>query len=67
MTEYYRFKWSVAARQSLVVGDRLGMLPWSWYASLAVGVGFACGIANTLAIMRGSERLVGQGNPVSSG
>ena len=44
-------------------GDRASLhrsllLAWDWRASLALGVGFACGIANTLAIMRGSERLV---------
>jgi hypothetical protein len=68
MKAYYRLKWSVAAycaTAGLVV--TLLVLPWSRYASLAVGVGFACGIANTLAIMRGSERLTQTGNPVAFG
>ncbi len=68
MTEYYRFKWSVARKSALVgLVIALALLPWSWYASLAVGVGFACGLANTLAIMRGSERLVGAGSPMFFG
>ena len=68
MTQYYRFKWSVA-RRSAIAGIVLALLvlPWSWYASLAIGLGFALGIANTLAIMRGSERLAETGNPVFFG
>jgi hypothetical protein len=56
---YYRFKWSGAVASAAVglVASVL-LLPWSRPAALELGVGFACGIANTLAIMRGSERLV---------
>jgi hypothetical protein len=68
MTRYYRFKWSVASRCAVIGGVlALLVLPWSRYGSLAVGLGFACGIANTLAIMRGSERLAEAGNPVFFG
>jgi hypothetical protein len=59
MRAYYRLKWSVAGRCAAIgVVSSLLLLAWSWHASLALGVGFACGIANTLFIMRGSERLV---------
>ncbi len=68
MKSYYRLKWSVAAKATVLGAvASLALLPLSRYASLAVGVGFACGIANTLAIMRGSERLVETGNPVFFG
>jgi hypothetical protein len=68
MKEYYRLKWSIAGKSTGVgVVAALLLLPWSWQASLALAVGFACGIANTLAIMRGSERLVEAGNPVFFG
>jgi hypothetical protein len=68
MTQYYRLKWSVA-RKCAVVGTLLALLllPWNRYASLAVGLGFACGIANTLAIMHGSERLAQSGSAVFFG
>ena len=63
MKGYYRLKWSVAAKAAVVGAvASLALLPLSWQASLALGVGFACGIANTLAIMRGSERLVEKRN-----
>jgi hypothetical protein len=65
---YYRLKWSVAAKCATVgLVSSLLLLTWSWQASVALGVGFACGIANTLAIMRGSERLVETRNPVLFG
>lgn len=68
MTQYYRFKWSIARRSAAFGGIvALLLLPWSRYASLAVGLGFACGIANTLAIMRGTERLARSGNTVFFG
>ncbi len=68
MKSYYRLKWSGAARSAVIgVVASTMLLPWSWQASLALAVGFACGIANTLAIMRGSERLVQTGNPVFFG
>jgi hypothetical protein len=68
MREYYRLKWSIAAKSGAVaVVASLLMLPWSEAAALALAVGFACGIANTLAIMHGSERLVGAGNPIFFG
>ncbi len=68
MNRYYRFKWSIAAK-SAAIGAVMAvlLLTWSWQASLALGLGFACGIANTLAIMRGSERLAQTGNPVFFG
>jgi len=65
---YYRLKWSVARSCALIgVLAALAVLPWSRYGSLALGVGFFCGIANTLAIMRGSERLAETGSPLSFG
>jgi hypothetical protein len=68
MKAYYRLKWSVAGR-SAVIGAVVSLLlvVWDWRASLALGVGFACGIANTLAIMKGSERLVQTRNPLFFG
>jgi hypothetical protein len=59
MNAYYRLKWSVAgatAAGGLVAA--LVLAAWNRDAGLALGVGFVCGIANTLAIMRGTERLV---------
>jgi hypothetical protein len=68
MRVYYKLKWAVAAKSAVVgIVASLGLLAWSWHASLALGVGFACGIANTLAIMSGTERLVERGNPVFFG
>jgi hypothetical protein len=68
MRAYYRLKWSVAGRCTAIgAAASLLLLAFSWQASLALAVGFACGIANTLAIMRGSERLVDSGNPVVFG
>jgi hypothetical protein len=68
MKAYYRFKWSVAAKSGLIGAiASVVLLVWSWQAGLALAVGFACGIANTLAIMRGSERLVETSNPVFFG
>ena len=68
MKEYYRLKWSITAKCAAVGAvASLALLAWSWQASLALGVGFACGIANTLAIMRGSERLVETRNPIAFG
>jgi hypothetical protein len=59
MKAYYRLKWTVAGRTAAIgLAVSLVLLAWNWYAGLALGVGFACGIANTLAIMYGSERLV---------
>jgi hypothetical protein len=59
MKAYYRLKWTVAGRTAGIgLAVSLLLLAWDWRASVALGVGFACGIANTLAIMRGSERLV---------
>lgn len=68
MKAYYRLKWSVAARSGVIgICICAVLLAVSWRASLALGLGFACGIANTLAIMRGSERLVQTGNPLLFG
>jgi hypothetical protein len=65
---YYRLKWLVAGRSALIGAiASLAFLAWSWYASLALAAGFACGIVNALAIMRGSERLVESSNPVFFG
>jgi hypothetical protein len=68
MKAYYRLKWTVAGRTAGIgLAAPLLLLAWDWRASLALGVGFACGIANTLAIMRGSERLVEKQSPVFFG
>jgi hypothetical protein len=59
LAAYYRLKRGVAAG-SLGVGAVVALLlvPFAWYAGLALFIGVACGIANMLAIMRGTERLV---------
>jgi hypothetical protein len=59
LAAYYRLKWRVAAG-SFAVAAVLALLlvPFVWYAGLALLIGTTCGIANMLAIMRGSERLV---------
>jgi hypothetical protein len=68
LAAYYRFKWSIAAKTAIVaLAVSLAVLPWNRYAALALGVGFACGIANALGIMRGSERLVESRNPAVFG
>jgi len=65
---YYDFKWSVAGKSAAVgAAAALVALPWSRAASLALALGFGCGIANALAIMRGSERLSGAGNAIFFG
>jgi hypothetical protein len=54
-----RLKRSVVATTLLVAGIAvLALLPAVPYAALAVAVGAACGLANMLAIMRASERLL---------
>jgi hypothetical protein len=59
MNAYARLKWPIAGKSALIgVVAAAALLAWSWYASLALAAGFACGIANSLLIMRGSERLV---------
>lgn len=59
LAAYYRLKWSVAAGSFLVAAVvAIVLIPLAWYAGLALSIGVACGIANMLAIMRGSERLV---------
>jgi hypothetical protein len=59
---------SVVAVSVLVAGvAALALLPAAPYAALAVAIGAACGIANMLAIMRGSERLLDSGNPLFFG
>ena len=61
---YSRWKWSTAAKSATIgLAASLFVLPWSRPGALALGVGFACGIANTLAIMAGSERLGKTGSP----
>jgi hypothetical protein len=56
---YYRLKWGVAAGSFVVAAVvALLLIPFSWYAGLALFIGTACGIANMLGIMRGTERLV---------
>jgi hypothetical protein len=68
LAAYYRFKWSIAGKSALLAaGVALALLAWNWYASLALAVGFACGIFNALGIMRGSERLVETRNPAFFG
>ncbi len=63
-----RLKRSVVARSALVGGvAALALLPAAPYGSLAVAVGTACGIANMLGVMRGSERLLESGNPAFFG
>jgi hypothetical protein len=65
---YYQLKWSIAGK-SLLAGlvASLALLPVSWYASLAMALGTACGTFNALAIMRGSERLADTGSPLFFG
>jgi hypothetical protein len=59
LAAYYRLKWSVAAGSCVAaVLVALLLVPLAWYAGLAFLIGAVCGIANTLAVMRGSERLV---------
>jgi hypothetical protein len=68
MKAYYNLKWSIAGRSAAIgLVTSLILLPWSRYASLALALGFACGIANTLAIMHGTERLAETRNPVFFG
>jgi hypothetical protein len=68
MKAYYRLKWTVAGRTAGIgLAVSLLLLAWDWRASVALGVGFACGIANTLAIMYGSERLAKAGNSILFG
>jgi hypothetical protein len=68
VNQYYRLKWSVAAKSAATgAAAALVALPWSRPASLALALGFGCGIANALAIMGGSERLAGSGNAVFFG
>ena len=68
LAAYHRLKWGIAARSALVgAALALVLLAWSRWASLALAVGFACGIANALAIMRGSERLIETRNPLFFG
>jgi hypothetical protein len=56
---YHALKWSVAGRSLLVAAlASLLLLVWQWRASLTFAIGVLCGVANMLAIMRGSERLV---------
>ncbi len=63
-----RLKRSVVATSALVGGAAaLALLPAAPYAAVAVGVGLACGLANMLGIMRGSERLLESGNPIFFG
>jgi hypothetical protein len=68
MRAYYRFKWSIAAKSGIIgLVASLLLSPWSASGALALAVGFACGIANTLAIMYGGERLAKAGNAVFFG
>ncbi|HVR47652.1 MAG TPA: hypothetical protein VMT95_13565 [Candidatus Binatia bacterium] len=63
-----RLKRSVVATSALVGAVALlALLAPAPYAALAVAVGTACGIANMLGIMRGSERLLESGNPAFFG
>jgi len=63
-----RLRRSVVATSALAAGiATLALLPAAPYAALAVAVGTACGIANMLGIMRGSERLLESGNPAFFG
>lgn len=59
LAAYYRLKWRAAAGSFAVAAVvALLLVPFVWYAGLALLIGTTCGIANMLAIMRGSERLV---------
>jgi hypothetical protein len=59
LAAYYRLKWRVADGSFAVAAVvALLLVPFVWYAGLAFLIGVTCGIANMLAIMRGSERLV---------
>jgi hypothetical protein len=65
LARYYALKRSVAGRSLLVAAlVSLLLLAWQWYASLAFAVGVLCGVANMLAVMRTSERLVETRNAV---
>ncbi|MBV8345189.1 MAG: hypothetical protein JO190_09395 [Candidatus Eremiobacteraeota bacterium] len=58
-----RLRVSVVATTLVVAAiAAVALLPALPYAALAVGVGAACGVANMLAIMRGSERLLNTRN-----
>jgi hypothetical protein len=67
-TDYDRLKWRTAGR---IVGAgaavTLVVLPWSRPGALAVAAGVACGLANVLATMRSSERLLDTRNKVVFG
>jgi len=68
MKAYYRLKWSTAGKCALAgAAVALALLPASRAASLALGVGCACGIVNALGIMQGSERLVDSRSPLLFG
>jgi hypothetical protein len=68
LAAYYRLKWSVAVLSGVVAAAlSLLLLPLAWFASLALWVGAVCGVANMLAIMRGSERLAETRSPRSFG
>lgn len=68
LAAYYRLKWSVAVVSGVVAAAlSLLLLPLAWFASLALSVGAVCGIANMLAIMRGSERLAETRSPMLFG
>jgi hypothetical protein len=59
LAAYYRLKWGVAAGSFTVAAVvALLLVPFVWFAGLALLIGTTCGIANMLGIMRGSERLV---------
>jgi hypothetical protein len=60
-------RWAIATSLFVAGLAALVLLPGVPYAALAVAVGTACGIANMLAIMRGSERLLESGNPIFFG
>lgn len=68
LATYHRLKWSVAKRSLAAVAVvAILLVPWAWYAGLALTIGAVCGVANMLAIMRGSERLVETGSPLLFG
>jgi hypothetical protein len=64
LAAYYALMRWVAGRSLLVAATVcLPLLVWNWFASLAFAIGIVAGLANMLAIMRGSERLVEGRNP----
>lgn len=63
LARYYALKRSVSF-QTLAVVSILGLLMWHWLPvpALALVAGGACGVLNSLALMRSGERIVDSGH-----